>query len=546
MQPGQTPIINPKRLDRVPGILGAKICVTLLVVAFYAQFVPLLLPRGAIAANLEQSGKKQPQTPARASDNDQSKRSTGKSGAADDRTESALPQDRVQIVGRQPGFATIQTALDAAAPGAVIRIGAGRFDERLKISKPVKLIGAGADKTTLGPTREALVRLREKIEKLVEVIEMRDDVPRRPIDPTKLLADFERARRDYAASIIQIEDVVGVELQSLTVTQPDTPEAGSGSINAAAIKAERSRLVIADCKIIGCMGNGISAEQGCDLTITRSLIAGVWGTGVSVFTRGNPGKLRIVDSDLRNCHHTNLWTGPNSDPCVVEECRISGSAYFGIRYGERAPLIQRNAIFDNARSGIYAEGDAGSIQSNLIWGNANGGIGCFFENKARIEKNVFLENGDANIRANGACQPEVLRNVFVGGRSAVSFGPIVMQKLNQQPVGKYEFRQNLWWDILEPLELRKTPAGLTEADRKRVSLEEAWQNENSDPGIKVNADRQVQFDLTEAARQLGIDGDLPSLLKSRWPLTEEEKLMIPDDGTRNWNRWKMRPRRTQN
>ena len=71
-----------------------------------------------------------------------------------------------RIAGHDGDFATIQAAIDAAEEGAVIELTPGRFNERIKITKPLTLVGAGADRTVIGPTSEDQTRLRDSYEKL--------------------------------------------------------------------------------------------------------------------------------------------------------------------------------------------------------------------------------------------------------------------------------------------------------------------------------------------------------------------------------------------
>src|SRR5881397_2129568 len=57
---------------------------------------------------------------------------------------------RTLCVGDGDGCAaTIQSALTTARDGDVIRIGAGKYRGPLVITKSVRLIGAGADETTI-------------------------------------------------------------------------------------------------------------------------------------------------------------------------------------------------------------------------------------------------------------------------------------------------------------------------------------------------------------------------------------------------------------
>ena len=97
--------------------------------------------------------------------------------------------------------------------------------------------------------------------------------------------------------------------------------------------------------------NGVTILDGSDLQIENSLVAALRGTGVAA----GPGtKLRMCDSDVRNCYHRCVTLV--TDLATIERSRISGSAWHGIRYDNCSPKILNNHIFGNARSGIYASG----------------------------------------------------------------------------------------------------------------------------------------------------------------------------------------------
>ncbi|MFN0053010.1 MAG: PQQ-binding-like beta-propeller repeat protein [Planctomycetales bacterium] len=455
----------------------------------------------------------------------------------------APPKNRVGILNvPESGFDSIQAAIDAAPEGAVIHIGEGRFDERLKITKPVTLVGAGSTKTVLGPTMDQQVRRRQALEEKYRFVESAGNTLPKDFDQEKFKKEVETLSREYSDPVIELKNVAPVTIRAMKITMPDTPRAGSGLLSASAVALNHAGLHVDDCAIVGCLGDGIRAENGSDLQMTNSLVAGVWGTGVAVFTRGQLGRLRIIDSDIRNCYHNNIWTGPDSKPCLIEGCRISGSAWFGIRFGDSAAVIRRNAIFDNARTGIYAESNEGTISHNLLYHNAMGGASCWFQCKATFERNLFVENSDAGLWVNGACEPSIHRNIFIGSPRAVTYGPIAMQKLNLEPTGKFYVRKNVFWKIDQPVVLRRPAEGDAEPRVESIALGESSGNRTGDPEISIDASQRLTLGATSPARDMGWDDAHLLTMKSRWPLTTEEQEMIPDDGTREWSKWKMRPR----
>jgi hypothetical protein len=440
-----------------------------------------------------------------------------------------------ELTGQE--FTSIQAALDAAPTNGRIDIGPGQYDERLKIAKPITLVGSGPDKTVLGQTAATRQALIAVLEQRAEIFEGHG--AQKPADPAGWLREIQTMMVTLEEPVVKLEGVDRVELRSLLITSPGTPRAGRGLSVAGAIDVKAASLRMTDCAVVGCYANGIRAEGGSKLEIDDCLVAACWGTGIGVFNH-TPGTLRIVNSDIRNCYHTNIWTGPHSNPCSIEGCRISGSAFFGIRYGERRPQITRNAIFENARAAIYDEGEGGVVTRNVFYKNAVGGAACWFRSRPQFEGNLFLATGRTAIYVNGSCEPKIRGNTFVDSEFAVSYAPVDLLKLD--PIGKYDVRENLFWQITDPV-VRQYPATPAVAMQIRpIELPAEGCNRVADPQIEIGPDEQVMIKPNSPARELDLAALATISLRSRWPLTADERAMIPDDGTRESSKWKMRPR----
>src|SRR5205814_8851535 len=140
---------------------------------------------------------------------------------------------------------------------------------------------------------------------------------------------------------------------------------------------------------IGPSNDGIIATHNSDLQMQHTLVAAVWGTGVQAQRSRNGStvaKVHLRDCDIRNCYYAGVTLG--SDESTVENCRISGAAWHGIRYDDCSPTIQNNLIFANARCGIYASGSThATIRNNFFWKNEMDAISCWFNNNDTIERN---------------------------------------------------------------------------------------------------------------------------------------------------------------
>jgi hypothetical protein len=443
------------------------------------------------------------------------------------------PAGKIRIAQRAgEDFASIQAAIDAAADGATLLIGPGRYDERLKITRPVKLLGAGPDQTVIGPSADARDRIEETFEERIKALV--EQFKGKPIDGQKVHA----AWAELAVAVVKIDGVQGVELRSLRIVSPGTPRTGGGlSDGFHGIDLSGAGLQMTNCAAVGCLGSGIHATGKSNLEIDDCLIAGCWSPGIQ--TKNFAGRLKIANSDIRNCYHYNVWVGTSDDVFTIEGCRVSGSAWSGIRFGGR-PTIARNAIFENARAGIYADGDA-AIKQNLIYKNGVGGVIFWSQNKSVLEGNLLMENGGADVFANGVCEPTIRRNVFVGGKVALLFGPVQSAGVSLQPSGKYQVEQNLFWKTDRPLVRRYPESGQNDAHDDAIPLAAGAGNQSKDPQVSIDSEGQVALAADSPARQLDFAGITAATMKSRWPLTLEERGIIPDDGSRDWSKWKMKP-----
>jgi hypothetical protein len=291
-------------------------------------------------------------------------------------------------------------------------------------------------------------------------------------------------------------------------------------------------LHIDGCAVVGCFAGGIGLEDVSRVEIVKSLVAGCWGTGISGPTNVD-AVLSISDCDIRNNYHYNLSIGGGA----VENCRISGSAWSGISGG--AARVERNAVFDNARSGIYSVGIEGVVKHNLIYRNGSG-MGCWAPATPIIEANLFLDNANGAIYVNGPCEPEISRNLIVGSPLGVRYGPMGITKGEKLPATEFHVGNNLFWRVGTPVALFKSNE--PGASALQIELAVDTGNRDVDPLISTGADEQVDF-----AENSPVDAETAAALgkvsmRSRWPLTPEERAMIPEDGTRDWQKWKMRPR----
>lgn len=290
---------------------------------------------------------------------------------------------------------------------------------------------------------------------------------------------------------------------------------------------------IEDCAVVGCLANGIGLEVVSRVTIINSLVAACWGTGV-FGAINTEAVLNINNCDIRNNYHYNAWVSAG----IVENCRISGSAWSGLN--SSANRVEGNAIFDNARGGVYAVGRHGVVKHNLIYRNGSG-LGASDPEQPVAEANLFLDNASGAIFVSGPCEPKIRRNTIVGSPIGVQYRPKQIAKGERPPATEFHVEGNLFWRVETPVALFKSrePGALP----TEIEMAEDAGNRDVDPLVSIGTEGKVVF-----AKSSPVEAEMASALgaismRSRWSLTPEEEAMIPEDGTRDWDKWKMRPKR---
>ncbi len=245
---------------------------------------------------------------------------------------------------------SVQEAIDAAAPGTVIRIAPGVYEERIVIDKPVTLEGAGWEKTTIMTKSVAAENLDTAMMKLSvsagkRLKEAKTDDPRRAI-----MEEFFWEYGQEHATVV-VTNTKEVVLRGLKLTCPGKILEGR-TLPVPIIKFSNAGAKVSDCVIIGSVGHGVEIAGDSDVEIRKCLVAAVWTAVFFVRAEKSSPGVRIIECDVRNCYQAGIGIG--CDSTLVQGCRISGSAMDGIVYGTVSPRIIGNSIWGNVRAGIRA------------------------------------------------------------------------------------------------------------------------------------------------------------------------------------------------
>ena len=422
--------------------------------------------------------------------------------------------------------ATVQKAIDAAAPGAIVRVGPGVYSESLAIKKPVTLEGAGWEKTRIAPgvvwggsTEEAAREYRSKLKEAGGAV--------RKVR--------EWLARKYGGPTLAVRGTDGVVVRGLTFTALDAKGRGR-TLAEAIVELERSRVRLEDCVVAGGEQHGVAITEGSEVELRRCLVAAVWRTGVVVGGKsGDEVRARIVDCDVRNCRYAGIRIGRTGGSTIVERCRVSGAAWHGIRYDDVSPVIAESLIFGNARCGIYASGRTeATVRGNVFFRNEMNGMSCWFHNRDRIEGDTFVGNLREGLSVLGASEPAVRRNIFHGNPVAIVSGPIKSDDDGAKLTGKPAFSGNLF----SGNERICVVHGPDWGEGEERELGAGTQSVTYDPQFRDADACDFGLAAESPARAAGIGVADPIPLESPWPLLPEEKAIIPDGETRDSRQWK--------
>ncbi len=401
------------------------------------------------------------------------------------------------VINVSPGQ-SIQDAIGKASPGSVIQLLEGEYTGRLRISKSLTLKGAGWEKTKILPPDDG------------EIV-----------------------------STIQIKDAKKFALDGIRVSPNEAPGKPGKIKNDYTILIENSTGSVTNCAIVGPGTNGIVARAGSELMMSKSLVVAFWGTGVAVSGMGEEEKasrLHLKDSVVRSCNHRGITLGRGCDNSIIERNWISGSAWHGIRYDHASPRIERNVIFDNARSGIYASGTSSArVLKNLFAENEMNGISCWYNNTDTIRENIFVENTREAIGVLGDSKPEIDSNWFLDQDTGIKCSFISGDSKDPPSVGNPKVTANLFLNVEQALisktEQQTLPEGNQTADN---TAEEEWTERLIDFGPAAGSDQIVAYVLPGGPANLIGGTPFPRLLpeEKRFQLSPPSRKKSAKEPTR--------------
>jgi beta-lactamase regulating signal transducer with metallopeptidase domain len=434
---------------------------------------------------------------------------------------AAGPEAEAPAVDSTAPHGVIQTLIDEAAPGAVVRVPGGTYDECVTIAKPLTLEGAGWEKTAIRQlAAEEPADASAQLERRLQSASSR-------AERARLSTQFRDRYRRPAILVSGTGPVTIAGIKVIGLAGGDKRRL----LDDTAIEVRSSQVEISKCAVLRSRGCGILVLDGSQARIRDCLVAAVWNTGIVVASASSAGaSAEIADCDVRNCYSRCITVGRGCDSTVIRGCRISGSAWHGIRYDNASPTIEDCFIFGNARFGIYAAGrTAASVRRNALSGNEMAGMWCLQGNRDMVKDNVFAGNIREALDIMEPSRPLISSNTFRDNPVAIQIG---FDSRNPTPKSD------------EPLRIEGNIF-----DRNRTDITKAiWEAGTQETVVETlkvsdfpgNFESAVSVGSTDAATAPKAGGT-PALsdVKSPWPLQAEESAIIPDSDTRDYQQWKL-------
>jgi len=347
------------------------------------------------------------------------------------------------VVGLDPaacpgaGHATIQAAVDAAPPGARIRVCAGVYKEQVAIRKPLRLegengavvmpAGMAANTTSLfdGSLVAAAILVADAVR--VEIEGLTVDAGGNAVASCSpvLVGVMYRNASGRLEEVVVRNLMLGKGLEGCQSGNGVLVQSGGGG---------SSRVEVEGASIHDYQKNGITGnEAGTDLTVRRSVVTGLGPTpgaaqnGIQI----GPGARGTVEG----CSIANhLWSGcVSKDACdfVATDILVSGAAearvarntagtsQAGVYLEANGALVAGNEVFDTSVfDGIVVNGDRNEVSGNTVTRSEEAGIFLLGDSNL-VAGNRIRESPVGIWKLSGS------GNVLVGNRFANTPTPVL-------------------------------------------------------------------------------------------------------------------------
>jgi serine/threonine protein kinase len=256
-------------------------------------------------------------------------------------------------------FGTIAKALAQAFPGDTIEVGPGTYNESLRLVSGVRLIGAGAEKTTI--------------------------------------------RADAKQSVIFVNECAYGLISDLTLEHVGSD---NSETRYSVLLLAKSKVEVLRCQIRNSVGNGVTFSKGDRSSLTRCTVTGSGWNGIMADEAETAPAMRQnrVIGNAKN----GIFFG-NRSGGLAEENTVESNGFDGILVSgaNTKPELRANVCRVNSKNGVeYYQGAGGLADANRCEQNKWAGIAVAGTGTApALTNNRCNNNGNSGIAIEKRCVP---------------------------------------------------------------------------------------------------------------------------------------------
>jgi nitrous oxidase accessory protein NosD len=307
----------------------------------------------------------------------------------------AISSDFVVSAAGESNFVRITDALEAAPPGARIRIRPGLYREGIVIHKPVTIVGEGKPQEIIILSAQASCVLMQTTEATLRGLSLRQEAERE-----------NRGKGFFAVDIPQGQ----LRIEACDIA--------SDSLSCVGAHNDSTKLFMQRCQIYAGADSGLYLFNAASGTVEECDIYANRNVNVAITDRATLHLKRSSIHDGKNAGVV-AW---NHGSALIEECEIFANAKAGVGSSEAGEVVlRRSRIYEGGNSGVFIHHKGrGSVEECDIYGHkepevvvtsdgqlllhnckihdgTRAGVFVGNEGKARLEENTIYRNTLAGV-----------------------------------------------------------------------------------------------------------------------------------------------------
>jgi parallel beta-helix repeat protein len=267
---------------------------------------------------------------------------------------------------------SIQEALDAAASGDLILLRPNTYCESLHISKDVQLMASLGGVAVL----EGVLTIASSCQ--------------------------------LSGLHVRLTGGSSVDNSVAVAVEGGSPALANCDVAGMVTVANAAQLVLRDCRVHDSAKHGVHVAARSTCLVEKCTIDTMAECGVQVDAGGRGV---IMNSSVTKCLQNGIYLLDGAKG-VIEGCNISGCSYPGIAVSSADPVITRNRIHHNERSGLVIAGrsdDNTLVEDNNIFSNGRDGVMIAKDAVCLFQGNAIFDNKGSGVQITTGANPQFVK-----------------------------------------------------------------------------------------------------------------------------------------